>query len=303
MPPARCNPGPPRSDPSFPPGLTPCRGADPRQCPRDRPQYGRGRHAGARLAAALARPPLGRRTLSRMLPAAGPSSGRSAALGWGTLAGPLFVTAFTAIGARRPGYDWRRLPVSSLALGHHGWVQRANFMVAGALYCCASRELGRGPGRRVGPRAVPLLVGGVGIGLVGSGVFVTDPVGRFPPPTSGEEKIPLVGAGDSGPTLGGRLHNLFATPSLPAYPSPPSPAPPPPSGAVTIAGPPIPWARPSRLWAPLRSSPPLLPLRLAWRTWGEYSSAYRSGLGSAGSARCPSVPAALPSAGGPPHGG
>ncbi|MDA8395069.1 MAG: DUF998 domain-containing protein [Candidatus Dormibacteraeota bacterium] len=153
-----------------------------------------------------------------MSPAAGPSSGRSAALSWGTLAGPLFVTAFTAIGARRPGYDWRRLPVSSLALGHHGWLQRANFMVAGALYCCASRDLGRGPGRRVGSRAVPLLVGGVGIGLVGSGVFVTDPVGGFPPPTSGEEGIPLVGAGDSGPTLGGRLHNLFAIPIFAGIP-------------------------------------------------------------------------------------
>ncbi|MHB1835858.1 MAG: DUF998 domain-containing protein, partial [Solirubrobacteraceae bacterium] len=46
----------------------------------------------------------------------------------GVVAGPLFVTAFTAIGARRAGYDWRRHAVSSLADGRGGRAQRANFM-------------------------------------------------------------------------------------------------------------------------------------------------------------------------------
>ena len=45
----------------------------------------------------------------------------------GVVAAPLFITAFTAIGAKRPGYDWRRHTVNSLATGDRGWQQRANF--------------------------------------------------------------------------------------------------------------------------------------------------------------------------------
>jgi hypothetical protein len=52
----------------------------------------------------------------------------------GVLAGPLFVAIFTAHGATLPGYRARRHPVSSLALGTRGWIQKANFLVAGCLY-------------------------------------------------------------------------------------------------------------------------------------------------------------------------
>jgi hypothetical protein len=45
----------------------------------------------------------------------------------GVVAAPLFITAFTAIGAKRPGYDWRRHMASSLATGDRGWQQRPNF--------------------------------------------------------------------------------------------------------------------------------------------------------------------------------
>jgi hypothetical protein len=44
-------------------------------------------------------------------------------LACGVVAGPLFVSSFTAIGARRAGYDWRRHAVSSLADGRAGWLQ------------------------------------------------------------------------------------------------------------------------------------------------------------------------------------
>jgi hypothetical protein len=53
----------------------------------------------------------------------------------------VFVTAFTAIGATRSGYDWQRYPVSSLAIGRRGWLQRANFILAGVLYSCAAPAL------------------------------------------------------------------------------------------------------------------------------------------------------------------
>jgi len=50
----------------------------------------------------------------------------------------------------------------------------------------AARGLGRASQRGVLPKAVPVLVGGVGVGLIGSGVFVTDrSAGSHPtwPPT------------------------------------------------------------------------------------------------------------------------
>lgn len=136
----------------------------------------------------------------------------------GVLAGPLFASAFTAIGATRPGYDWQRYAVSSLAIGRRGWLQRANFIVAGVLYSCAARGLGRCPRRSVGPRAIPALVAGVGIGLIGSGVFVTDPVGGFPPGTSDEERSDDTGAVGIATTREGRLHNVCAIPIFAGIP-------------------------------------------------------------------------------------
>lgn len=99
----------------------------------------------------------------------------------GVVAGPVFVAAFTAIGARRAEYDWRRHAVSSLADGPGGWAQRANFVLVGNLYCLAALGLARSPRRIVGPSVVPALVFAAGAGLIGSGLFVTDPVAGFPP--------------------------------------------------------------------------------------------------------------------------
>lgn len=143
---------------------------------------------------------------------------RRAQLIGGALAGPLFIGGFTALGAGRPEYDWRRHPVSSLAIGRRGWLQRTNFAVAGALYCGAARGLRRRPDRRAGARGLPELVAGVGLGLIGSGLFVTDPVGGFPPgATAGEARDRAAGAGGSS-TAAGRLHNLCAIPIFAGIP-------------------------------------------------------------------------------------
>lgn len=130
-------------------------------------------------------------------------------------AGPLFVTAFTAIGARRAGYDWRRHAVSSLADGRGGWAQRANFMLVGALYCVAARGLAQSQTQEARPAVVPPLVLGAGVGLIGSGAFVTDPVGGYPPCDHAREGFdsPPV------PTPAGRLHNLFAIPIFAGLPA------------------------------------------------------------------------------------
>ena len=137
----------------------------------------------------------------------------------GAVAGPVFVAVFTLIGAARSGYDWRRHTVSSLACGRQGWWQRANFILTGVLWCAAARGLGRAPRSAVGPRIVPALVAAAGAGLVGSGLFVTDPVGGFPLPSA-----PAVNSGDAAAstsgaqTWEGELHNLSAIPIFAGIP-------------------------------------------------------------------------------------
>src|SRR3982751_1371276 len=92
-------------------------------------------------------------------------------LACGALAGPLFVVTFLLAGATRAHYHPLRHPVSSLELGDHGWVQHANFVVAGLL----------GLALRAPPAAV--LVGIWALGLIGAGIFTTDPVSGYPPGT------------------------------------------------------------------------------------------------------------------------
>ena len=66
-----------------------------------------------------------------------------ALLACGAIVGPLFVVGFLFIGATRANYDPLRHPVSSLALGDYGWVQSANFVVAGLLTLALSVGLRR----------------------------------------------------------------------------------------------------------------------------------------------------------------
>lgn len=130
----------------------------------------------------------------------------------GALAGPLFITAFTAIGATRRGYDWRRYPVSSLAIGRQGWQQRANFILAGVLYSCAAAGLRRCGRRRIGPRAVPALIAGSGIGLIGSGLFNTDYVGALLREGPDVKPRGPADAAPARPTRTGQMHNLCGIP-------------------------------------------------------------------------------------------
>jgi hypothetical membrane protein len=126
-------------------------------------------------------------------------------LACGVIAGPLFVGAFLLEGATRADYDPLRHPVSSLALGDLGWTQTANFIVAGLLTLAFSIGLRRAlrPGK--GSTWGPLMVGVWAIGLIGAGIFPTDPVSGYPP-----------GAPDrlSGYSWHGALHDGF---SLPAF--------------------------------------------------------------------------------------
>ncbi|GAA5052711.1 hypothetical protein HNP84_001452 [Thermocatellispora tengchongensis] len=132
------------------------------------------------------------RTLLATTPPAAPRNhpnGTRRLLIAGAVAGPLFVATFLVAGAIRPHYDPLRHPVSSLALGEHGWVQTANFLVAGVLTLALAiglrRALRTAPGPARGSVWGPLLIGIWAISLLGAGVFTTDPVSGYPPGTPG----------------------------------------------------------------------------------------------------------------------
>jgi hypothetical protein len=121
----------------------------------------------------------------------------------GLIAGPLFVVGWFLQGLFRNDYDPMRHAVSSLSVGDLGWIQVINFMITGALilaFWVEVRRLLRGPSGSVwGPRLILLL----GIGLTGSGIFVTDPLNGYPPGT------PLI---PTERTTHGILHDLFGIP-------------------------------------------------------------------------------------------
>jgi hypothetical protein len=124
----------------------------------------------------------------------------------GVIAGPLFVITFLIEGVTRADYNPLRHPVSSLALGEFGWIQSANFIVAGLLMLAFS--LGLWLTLRTQRDSIwgPLLVAIWGIGLLGAGIFITDPVSGYPlgtpdliltPTTSGalHDQLSLLGFG------------------------------------------------------------------------------------------------------------
>jgi uncharacterized membrane protein YhaH (DUF805 family) len=120
--------------------------------------------------------------------APGPSSettptGTRALLACGVVAGPLFVAVGLLQMLTRDGFDPTRHPLSLLSLGDLGWVQIANFVVAGLLFAASAVGMRRvlHPGR--GGTWGPLLVGVYGLGLIMGGVFVADPALGFPPGT------------------------------------------------------------------------------------------------------------------------
>jgi Protein of unknown function (DUF998) len=121
----------------------------------------------------------------------------------GLAAGPVFAAVFLAEGAAREDYRPLRHPVSSLALGSRGWVQAGNFAVAGALVLAGAAGLARAADPEAGGRVAAGLAGAAGAGLIGSGVFATDPISGYPPGTPD-----AIGP----PSRTGTIHNLFGLP-------------------------------------------------------------------------------------------
>lgn len=119
----------------------------------------------------------------------------------GAVAGPLIVATFLVAGYTRANYDPLRHPISSLALGPCGWTQTANFVVADLLTLAFAFGLRRVFGACEGSTWGPLLVGIWAVGLIGAGVFATDPASGYPPGTPDQSP---------GYTWPGALHDLFS---------------------------------------------------------------------------------------------
>ncbi|MEU4688156.1 DUF998 domain-containing protein [Actinoplanes sp. NPDC023714] len=88
------------------------------------------------------------------------------------VAGPLWAVVSLAQVATRDGFDLMRHPLSLLSTGSLGWIQIANFVLAGGLLIAGAGAL---PGRWA-PRLVRL----AGLGMVAAGVLVMDPGSGFP---------------------------------------------------------------------------------------------------------------------------
>jgi hypothetical protein len=131
-------------------------------------------------------------------------------LRYGDAAGPVFAAVFLLEGAMRDSYRPLRHPVSSLALGPRGWIQTANFAVAGTLFLAGAAGLTRAGEAVASDRAAPALIGAAGEGLIASAVFTTDPVSGYPPGTP--EAL-------THPSRTGTAHNLAAIPVFVGLPA------------------------------------------------------------------------------------
>lgn len=101
-------------------------------------------------------------------------------LGYGVIAGPIYLVVSLVQAATRDGFDITRHEWSLLANGPMGWIQITNLLLTGLMTIAGSvgihRSLPAGPGSTWGPR----LLGLYGAGFATAGVFLADPTDGFP---------------------------------------------------------------------------------------------------------------------------
>jgi hypothetical protein len=101
-------------------------------------------------------------------------------LGYGPLAGAVYLTSGLAQALTRDGFDLTRHDLSLLANGPLGWIQVTTLVVAGLMTVAAAtgvfRALRGGRGAAWGGG----LLAGYGLALIVAGAFVADPMDGFP---------------------------------------------------------------------------------------------------------------------------
>jgi hypothetical membrane protein len=104
-------------------------------------------------------------------------------LGYGVLAGPLYIGSALVQGLTRPGFNLLRDDVSLLSNGSLGWIQVLTFVVTGSMVIAFALGVARAVRSGRGHTWAARLVGIYGLGLFLAGVFVADPMNGFPPGT------------------------------------------------------------------------------------------------------------------------
>ncbi|MDN5765461.1 MAG: DUF998 domain-containing protein [Humibacillus sp.] len=97
-------------------------------------------------------------------------------LGWGVIAGPLYVGVSLIEATVRPGFDLTRHSWSLLSNGPYGWVHATLLVLTGLMTIAAAL----GFRRALALRAVPVLLGLYGAGLLAAGLCTADPADGFP---------------------------------------------------------------------------------------------------------------------------
>jgi hypothetical protein len=101
-------------------------------------------------------------------------------LGYGVIAGPVYIAAWLTQATTRPGFSLRTDAASLLANGRLGWIQVANFLVAGAMVVAASVGIGRALRGARGGAWAQRLIALFGLGIMAAGLFTADPMDGFP---------------------------------------------------------------------------------------------------------------------------
>jgi hypothetical membrane protein len=97
-------------------------------------------------------------------------------LGYGVVAGPIYLTVSLIEAFTRDGFDITRDAWSVLANGPYGWIHIVNLIAAGVMTGAAAY----GMRRALGPGWAPRLIAVYAASLVGAGIFRADPVDGFP---------------------------------------------------------------------------------------------------------------------------
>ena len=113
----------------------------------------------------------------------------------------LFVLASIIEGGIQVDYNPIRHPVSSLSIGEFGWLQVVNFIILGLLILGFALGVWRSLQPSKDSLLAAIVIGLVAIGLIGAGIFTTDPEYGYP------VDIPLMLAPFS---IHGQLHEFFS---------------------------------------------------------------------------------------------
>jgi hypothetical protein len=101
----------------------------------------------------------------------------------GLLAGPLYIVVGSIEALTRPGFDPTRDDLSLLSNGVMGWIHIALLLSTGLLTIAGAVGMQRALAQGRASTWGPLLLGLYGLGLIGAGIFIADPMRGFPPGT------------------------------------------------------------------------------------------------------------------------